>query len=679
MESYEDCHLADMSVDKYFCCSLPMIMRVKRIFFLLFVLFTALYVKGQERDKAWKHYNAALLCKARHEDKKACQLLEKAIHEKPSLADAYSQLGEWYFELHQFSSAALVFHDAFTNCPHSERRFAKAYTKCLIYSGDASKALQIIAQYGNKKDKEWIAMEGQASFVKRSMENSSTDTPVNLGIRINSSDPELFPSLSLDSQAMYFTRRVNNMDEDLFFATTDSCGGWFYARNIGAPPNSPSQEAGQAISADGHYLFFNRCENRSSDGWAEGGCDLYMAYRPSVDSDWTVAEPFGVTINTQAYEGMPSLSPDNKDLYFVSDRAGGYGGYDIWISHFENGLWQLPVNAGPAINTSANETAPYISLDNKTLYFTSDGHPGFGGTDLFVSRKINDSMWEAPVNLGYPINTPADEKSQCVTADARNLYFASDRDSAAGNYDIYEVALPTHLQPSQVGFIQGYVYDSLTRAFLNYSSLFVTDAATGALLNQFHSNRGDGSFTLILAANKKYAIHIESSGYTPVDDTLFVEAPKLMVDTPDTSQWIDTSMPPKRHFQPPVRHNVVMLPANYLKPIADTLVMVLHFDAYRVALTDSDKQQISAAMQSWLVEPGVVFSVNSYTDATGSPMVNEDLSTQRAIAVSKELQGLGVDEGAIKATGWGETNNVAPNDTPENKNKNRRVEIYVRR
>jgi Tol biopolymer transport system component len=102
---------------------------------------------------------------------------------------------------------------------------------------------------------------------------------------------------------------------------------------------------------------------------------------------------------------MPSLSPDNMELFFVSDRKGGYGGYDIWYSKFEDGLWRLPVNAGPGINTPGNEVAPFIAPDNKTLFFASDYWPGMGGSDLFVARRQKNGKWGRAENMGYPINT----------------------------------------------------------------------------------------------------------------------------------------------------------------------------------------------------------------------------------------------------------------------------------
>ena len=117
----------------------------------------------------------------------------------------------------------------------------------------------------------------------------------------------------------------------------------------------------------------------------------------------------GATINSPGYEGMACLSADNRELYFVSDRAGGLGGKDIWVSRFEEGLWQEPKNLGPQINTKADEVAPYLHMDNRTLYFASEGLQGMGGFDIHYARRMNDTTWGKPVNIGYPINSTADD------------------------------------------------------------------------------------------------------------------------------------------------------------------------------------------------------------------------------------------------------------------------------
>ena len=634
-----------------------------RSFIVLLLLLVAqtVHVCGQTGKKCARLYNAAIKLHAAKQYDKACKKMKQAIKAEPKYDETYSLLGQWYFEQQKFQQAADIFRQASLKCRNGANRFARALARSYVFSGQADNALAIINAHNNtitSDSTDWRRLREQALFVRQAMMERQPCTPQNLGVRINTKYPELFPSMSADTSKLYFTRKVNNMDEDLFTSDADSCGGWFTAQNFGAPPNTADPEYAQFVSADGHYVFFTRCDNRTYDGWAEGGCDLFMAYRVANDSPWTQPQPFGATINTLSFEGMPSLSADNRELYFVSDRAGGFGGYDIWISRFENGLWQLPVNAGPSINTPGNETAPYINIDNRTLYFTSDGRPGMGGTDLYVSRKITDNTWDPAKNLGYPINTAYNEQSCFVSG--QELYFSSDRQGPPGNFDIYSVPMPNTLQPIPVGYLQGYVYDSVTKDRLSSASMYICDVMKGDTLYQFQSNRGDASYVITLPVGHTYAIHTGHQGFMEADDTLAF-APK--------------------NAKEPIYQHVPMLPLGFfdLKPIKDTLIASICFDVYKTELTDTDKAIIRDAMAPWSQEKSILVYINAYTDNSGTPMINEELSAKRAVTVSKYVMTTGYDETNVLAKGWGEANAIAPNDTEENRRKNRRVEIIIKR
>ena len=633
----------------------------QKIFFSLYCLLISCTVLAQKPTKANRSYDEALVLKSKKQVDKACKKMEEAILLDPTNPDGYSLLGQWYFDAHKFNQASEIFRKASVYCQNGAMRFSKPLAKTLIFAGQADGALMVINNYATIKDSaSWNKLRVHAEFVRSALIDPSALLPASLSYyRVNSPDPELFPTMAVDTQTLYFTRRINNQDEDFYKADYDSCGGWLYARNMGAPPNSPNQESSMAISADGHYLFFTRCDNRSDDGWAEGGCDLYMGYRIANDSEWKIAQPFGGTINTPNYEGMPSPSPDCRELFFVSDRPGGYGGYDIWVSRFQDGLWQLPVNAGPNINTSGNETAPYIYADDQTLYFTSDGWPGMGGTDIFVSKRINDTQFTKAVNLGYPTNTAFDEKSECVALDGKRLYFCSDRNGPTGNYDIFEIPITSSSnRPIPVSYIKGVVYDSITKTRLNYASIYICNAAKGDTLYKVQSNRGDASYLITLHLGNSYAIHTQRTGYTDIHDTIVFD---------------------KQYLQEPLLHNISMLPSDYVKPINDSLLAMIHFDVNRIELSDSDKATIATAILPFTLEKSFMLYVNAYTDNTGTPMINESLSFKRANQVSAFIQTMGISETMIQAHGLGESRMIATNQTPEGQRQNRRVEITIRR
>jgi outer membrane protein OmpA-like peptidoglycan-associated protein len=280
-----------------------------------------------------------------------------------------------------------------------------------------------------------------------------------------------------------------------------------------------------------------------------------------------------------------------------------------------------------------------------------------GGKDLFMSRKT-DTTWSEPVNLGYPINSTVDDNSVTVTLDGKKIYWSSDRDSVTGNYDLYEMYLPEALRPGAVSYVKGYVYDSLSKEKLNYASILVNDAANGRNLYHFLSNRGDGSFMITLQVGKKYSYQVSRMGYNDINDTILFNT---------------------QHLQNAYEKNIVMLPQDYIAPIKDSMVLTVYFPLNSARLTDSDKAFISKLMEPWAYEKGIIIYINGYTDNTGTPLHNEQLSTLRANLVMQEIKKKGFDDLMIKTRGWGELSNAADNNTEESRNKNRRVDVMIRR
>lgn len=332
----------------------------------------------------------------------------------------------------------------------------------------------------------------------------------NLGDHINTAEHEYLPSTTLDGEQLVFTRKVGGND-DFFISRKDSSGKFQQAVNMGYPPNTGDPDGAAMISADGHYLFYQRCDRRSPNGYESGGCDIAFSYLQ--DSVWSAPQYFGYTINTTSYEGMPSLSSDNKDLYFVSERPGGLGGKDIWVSHFEDNLWSIPENLGPTINTPKDETSPYIHPDNETLYFSSDGHPGLGLSDLFVSRKNKNNTWKTPINLGSPINTTGYDASIYISARGDYGYCASDRADSRGGFDIYRFNTYPGIQPKPILCMKGYVVDKFTDKKLKLVNIDFENNQRTELYSTQKSNAGDGSFAQTLQIGKQYVVHVAAPGY----------------------------------------------------------------------------------------------------------------------------------------------------------------------
>lgn len=583
----------------------------------------------------------------------------KSLQKDPQNTAAYLALNMLYQSQNQFDKAADLYLNAVKICTECKKNFPFPLAQSLYQAQRYEEAEQALNNLTSlEKDKlgnKFIQLNQRIRFGKEAVKHQQTAVPENMGTRINSEFDDYFPSVTANDSTLVFTRKTNGIDEDFYQAKRDSCGGWFLARDMGSPPNSPQQEGAQMLSADGHYLFFMRCENRSENGWSEGGCDLYFSY--TENGGWSQPVPFRGMINTNAYEGTPSLSSDNRIMYFASDREGGYGGLDIWMTVFKDGLWQIPLNLGPEINTPGNEMAPWIAADNATLYFTSDGHPGFGGNDIFLSKKTSDNSWSKPQNLGYPLNSPAEDISFCLTADGTKGYFSSNRPGGLGGMDLYEVTLGKEIQPAPLTLIYGIVKDSLTQKRITYAQIEWSDAETGELLYHYQSNRGDASYFGAIKLHQKLALKVYRSGYLDYEDTLSFE---------------------KSNYSPPDTFHIALLPNYYEPPLRDSLLFRQNFVKNEISLSDSTIELIKDKALPYVQQKYADFYVSGFTDNTGTALINEEISFARARLIGNILFDLGIPENKIHIQGWADANPLMPNDSEENRTMNRRVELVVR-
>jgi len=333
---------------------------------------------------------------------------------------------------------------------------------------------------------------------------------------------------------------------------------------------------------------------------------------------------------------------------------------DIWVTRFENGLWQVPENLGAEINTPFDETAPFIAPDNKTLYFTSNGHPGLGGNDIFYTRKQENGKWAEPQNLGFPLNTPYDDVSLVLSADGQKAYFASDRPGGYGSMDIYEVEIPEKFKPVPATFVYGIVYDSITKDRLTYAQMEWYDAETGEPAYHYQSNRGDASFMSAMLLNKTYHLKVVRYGYSDYSDTIVYTTPHIAA--------ADTM-------------NIALLPSHYVPPLHDTLLFRYNFVTYQVDIPDSALKIVGELLQPYLTgNEHTTFFVNGHSDSIGRPESNEMYSYQRARSLTDYLRkALGIEGHRITVRGWADAHPVVDNGTEENRFLNRRVELVVRK
>ena len=469
--------------------------------------------------------------------------------------------------------------------------------------------------------------------------------PVNLGDNINTKDLEYFPSLTIDGKKMIFNRRINN-DED-FYESDMFDGKWSKAEPLGGKVNTNLNEGAQNISQDGQLLIFTGCNYPEG----EGSCDLYFSVK--TNNGWSEPQNLGPVVNTDFWESSPSLSPDKRDLYFASSRPGGFGGRDIWVSHrLLTGKWSRPENLGEAVNTSGDESCPFMHADNETLFFNSNGHPGYGMTDLFLSKKVNDSSWMVAENLGYPINTIDDQGSLIVAADGKTAYYASDGAGSKGGLDIFSFQLREDIQPLKTLWVKGKVFDKKTKEGLP-SAVELYDIKTGKLVSKIQTDE-TGNYLVTLPLGKDYAFNVNRKGYLFYSDNFSMQKPNT-----DTAYFS------------------VDIPLQRIEKGAAVVLKNIFFETGKFDLKNESIAELNKLVALLQDNPALKIQIDGHTDNVGQEKDNLLLSTNRAKAVVGYLQDKSINPQRLAYKGFGSTKPVADNKTDAGKAMNRRTELSI--
>lgn len=463
---------------------------------------------------------------------------------------------------------------------------------------------------------------------------------------------EYFPSPSPDGRVMIFTRRVDRQNEDFYRSVRQADGQWSVAEPLEGI-NTAANEGAQSITADGNYLVFTSCGPRSN----RGSCDLFYSER-DAEGRWSRAASLGRNINTPHRETQPALSADGRLLFFTSDRPGGVGGEDLYVSGRDpEGHWGVPVNLGSTINTSGHEQYPFWAADGQTLFFTSDKHPGLGGQDLFRSRLTPQNTWETPKNLGYPINTASNETNLAISLDGQIAWFSKQLiDPATGNVDVdlYRFTLPAALRPALATYLAASVRDKKSQKPLPANVQVV--AIDGSSPPRTFSTDAAGKFLTVLPTGRAYAVTIAHEGYLfysrsfELTDSLSVHNPfELEIELEPIETVTASETPREITFQNVLfaTGSATLLPVSY-----------------------QELDRLSALLQE---QTSLRVTISGHTDNQGNETANQQLSEARAAAVSQYLQAGGIAANRIETVGYGANRPVANNDTPEGRALNRRT------
>jgi outer membrane protein OmpA-like peptidoglycan-associated protein/tetratricopeptide (TPR) repeat protein len=584
----------------------------------------------------------------------AIQKINEAISIDAKYVDAYLSRAGVYADLKNYANSVNDFEKAFALDSVYTKYYKLPYSISLAALGKFDNSLTAInsfLQIPNLNEQSIKAATYRKStyefaieMQKQNKNNNYIFTPVNLGDSINTKEFEYFPSLTIDGKKMIFTR-MQNEDED-FYESNFINNKWSKAKPLAGKVNTNLNEGAQNISQDGELLVFTGCNYPEG----EGSCDLY--YSLKTKNGWSEPLNMGRSINTEFWESTPSISPDKAIIYFTSNRPGGFGGKDIWAAFLlPNGKYGNVQNLGEAVNTSGDETCPFIHADNENLFFSSTGHTGYGMGDLFVSKRVTDSTWQIAKNLGYPINTIHDEAALIVASNGSTAYYSSDaNNNSKGGIDIYNFELRDDIKATKTLWVKGKVFDKKTLQGLP-STVELFEISSKRLLNKIRTDE-NGNYLVTLPIGKEYIFNVSRKGYLFFSDNFSLTTLTDSIATKD----------------------IPLLP---ITAGANIVLKNIFFDTKQFALKTTSLIELDKVVQLLNENPKLKIQISGHTDNVGKPKENLLLSNNRVKSVINYLISKGIVATRLVGKGFGSTKPIANNTTELGKAQNRRTELTV--
>ncbi|WP_114782569.1 OmpA family protein [Botryobacter ruber] len=606
------------------------------------------------------YYKADTYVKAR-DFRKALEVLSDATEKDPDFGEAYLKSANLYKMMGEKEAAFQHLQKGLALVPFNPARANEYYTLAGFYfdRGNYQAAKEQYEHFlrANPRNQKLADLARKhirtTDFALRAMENPVNFNPELLPAPLNQFGLQYFPYTTADQHQIIFTARLSSNpghDENIYVSQWHEEGGWQEPVSISGLINSAAQEGAATISGDGKTLVFTSCNRPDS----YGDCDLYISRR--TGNEWSKPRNMGNTVNSRAWDSQPSLSADGRTLYFTSTRGGGQGQEDIWVTFLQDdGNWLKPVNLGASVNTNGKDMAPFIHASGSTLYFVSDGHLGMGGLDAFKTTFTKQRSWTEPVNMGYPLNTHADEGSVIISPDNRTGYYSRQTMAEAGNVGIhiFKFEVPDSWKSSaRSTYAQGRVFDSETKKPLA-GVVQLYDVKADSLVQQVTSDPVSGEYTVVLTEGKQYA--------------LYVSAPKYLMNSLSFDYTSSQDLAP-------------LVLDVYLNPIKAGAAVVLNnlfFATGEYKLVEESKTELNKIIGFMRQNDGVKVEIAGHTDDVGSDAANQVLSEKRAKAVVDYLTTNGIPKVRIQYKGYGEAKPVKPNTSEENRSQNRRIEMQV--
>ncbi len=600
----------------------------------------------------------------------------------PNNAELNYKIAKCYYEIGDANNAAKYGAKAYDLNPNinNEVIFFKALN--CQYNMEVVQAIDLYEQFYDKpgttaeekiETKKHIA---ECERCKNMMQYEFNCFIDNMGSKVNTEFDEYGPVITLNDSTLYFTSRREGKKIKI-------AGDGKYYENVYVSHIGPDGEfnlptrvvklcdkkhvAVQAIAKDGKHIVVYKPKK---------GGDLYEA--TMTKNSFGKPKSMGNNINTRAHETSASYSLTGDTLYFCSEKNGGQGKHDVYMTVRDGKKWGKAVNMGTTINTEGDEIAVYAHPDG-TLYICSDGHETMGGIDIFIAKQEN-GQWSKPQNIGYPINTPNDDVYFVVTQDGKFAYYSSAKTEGLGGQDLYKITLlgpqkqfvlyldntlirnidileqaqakAMEVEKDKITIVKGVVLDADTKQPV-YATIELSDIDENELLATFTSDSVNGKYMLSLPAGKNYAVAVKAEGYLFHSENF---------DIPDTAD------------QQTIEQTI------YLDKIAVNKTIVLKnifFDNAKATLRPASMVEIENVYKLLTENPTLCIEISGHTDNVGSSAYNKKLSNNRAKAVVDALVKKGIDKTRLTYKGYGFDKPIATNKTPEGRQLNRRTEFKV--
>jgi outer membrane protein OmpA-like peptidoglycan-associated protein/tetratricopeptide (TPR) repeat protein len=465
----------------------------------------------------------------------------------------------------------------------------------------------------------------------------------NLGSAINTSAEEYVPVINADESVMFFTSRristtggqidpqIGDYYEDIYYSEKED-GEWSQAINLGNPVNTDRHDATVGLSIDGQKLLIYRDDSK-------GRGNIMISEQKGKTWSDPVALPS--PINSKNRETSACFSYDGKKIYFVSDRPGGEGGKDIYVSELQDdGKWGEAKNLGNAVNTPYDEDAVFLHPDGKTLYFSSKGHNSMGGYDIFKTT-LQNGKWTKPVNLGYPINTSDDDVCIVLTASGEYGYYTSIRPEGFGKRDIYRISFLDEIEriknQPKLTLLKGIIYDSKTKAPIE-ATIEVFDNDSNKVVATFSSNSETGKYMISLPSGRNYGINVDAKGYIFHSENV--------------------NLPEYAGFEEKVND----IGLQKIEVGAKVVLKNIFYDYGKASLRSDSYNELDKLVKLITQNPKLRVEISSHTDSRGSAAYNKDLSEKRAQSCIDYLVSKGISRDRLIAKGYGKEQPVIFDD-----------------